>query len=138
MLRFITVLMLSTYGMSVMAQAPSAIVPEWPAATGSAQALWLLGAADKQGIYAQRVRIPAGTTIAPHTHTDERFSVVISGTIYVGFGDQVDETKLVPIAAGEMYIAPAGVAHYVVAKDGDAEYQESGMGPSGTKFITAP
>ena len=73
--------------------------------------------------------------IAPHTHPDERISVVLSGTIYVGFGEVFDERNVVAIPAAGMYVAPAGVAHYVWAKDGDATYQESGIGPTAVNFI---
>jgi len=34
-----------------------------------------------------------------------------------------------------MYVAPAGVPHYVWARDGEAAYQESGIGPSGTTLL---
>ena len=104
-------------------------------ATPGLESAWFVGAPEQQGIYAQRVKVPAGAKIAPHTHPDERFSIVLAGTIYVGFGDVFDERNVVAIPTGGMYIAPAGVAHYVWAKDGDAVYQESGIGPTATNFI---
>ena len=119
---------------------PTPILPstvKWSpsTATPGLESAWFVGAPEKQGIYAQRVRLPAGAKIAPHTHPDERFSVVLSGTIYVGFGEVFDEQSVAAIPAGGMYIAPAGVPHYVWAKDGDATYQESGIGPTAVNFI---
>jgi quercetin dioxygenase-like cupin family protein len=105
-----------------------------PAMAG-AQSAWVLGGAQTAGIYAQRVRLAQGAMIPPHTHNDERFSVVLSGTIHVGFGEVFDEHAVVAIPAGGLYVAPAGVPHYVWARDGAAEYQESGMGPTGTTFV---
>jgi len=121
-------------------QAPVAINPaamKWQASSAmpGADSLFLIGAANASGIYAQRVKLAKGAMIPPHTHSDERFSVVISGTIYVGFTETFDESAVVAIPAGALYVAPAGVPHFVWAKDGDAEYQESGVGPSVTSFI---
>ena len=141
MLRFIPVLLFAGISSAASAQqaAPLPILPEQMQWQGSptmagAQSLWVIGGAAASGIYAQRVKLAAGAMIPPHVHTDERFSVVLSGTIYVGFGDTVDETQVVAVPAGALYVAPAGVPHYVWAKDGAAEYQESGVGPTGTTF----
>ena len=43
-----------------------------------------------------------------------------------------DESKVVAIPAGGVYVAPANVAHYVWARDGEAIYQEAGVGPTAT------
>jgi quercetin dioxygenase-like cupin family protein len=99
------------------------------------QGVWLLGAEQKPELYILRVKLAAGGRIPPHTHPDERNSTVLSGTIYVGFGETFDETKVVAIPAGAVYVAPANIPHYVWAKDGDAVYQEAGVGPTGTSFI---
>jgi quercetin dioxygenase-like cupin family protein len=121
---------------------PQPILPDavkWqasPAAPG-AESAWFVGAADQAGPYAQRVRLAKGSVIAPHTHIDQRMSVVLSGTLYVGFGDKVDEKTAVAVPAGAVYVAPAGTAHYAWAKDGAVEYQETGVGPTGTTFLPA-
>ena len=117
---------------------PQPILPEqlkWSGANGGAQNVMVVGAADKAGLYQQRVRMPAGAKIQPHTHPDERISVVLEGTIYVGFGEKFNESTVVAIPTGAVYVAPAGVPHYVWAKDGPAVYQEGGMAPTGTTFI---
>lgn len=117
---------------------PQPILPgqlKWGGANGGAQNVMVVGAADKAGLYQQRVRMPAGAKIQPHTHPDERISVVLEGTIYVGFGEKFNESNVVAIPTGAVYVAPAGVPHYVWAKDGPAVYQEGGMGPTGTAFI---
>ncbi len=118
---------------------PTPILPDsikWSGgADGAAQSAMVVGAADKAGLYQQRVRMPAGARIMPHTHPDERISVVLEGTIYVGFGEKFDEAAVVAVPTGAVYVAPAGVPHYVWAKDGPAVYQEGGMGPTGARFI---
>jgi mannose-6-phosphate isomerase-like protein (cupin superfamily) len=82
-----------------------------------------------------RVRLKKGGRIPPHTHPDERNSTVLSGSIYVGFGQTFDESKAVAVSAGAVYVAPANVPHYIWAKDGDAEYQEAGVGPTATVIL---
>lgn len=118
---------------------PAPILPDslkWSGGgDGAAQSVMVVGAADKAGLYQQRVRMPAGARIMPHTHPDERISVVLEGTIYVGFGEKFDEAAVVAVPQGAVYVAPAGVPHFVWAKDGPAMYQEGGMGPTGAKFI---
>ena len=119
--------------------APIPILPttvKWQTSpTTGNEIAWFVGAPDKPGVYAQRVKIPAGGKTAPHTHPDERFSVVLEGTIYVGFGEAFDEAKVVAIPTGGMYVAPAGVPHFIWARDGAATYQESGFGPTASNFI---
>jgi quercetin dioxygenase-like cupin family protein len=144
MLRLITALIVAGATITLQAQEapPVPILPsdlKWqasPAAPG-AESVWVIGAADKQGIYAQRVRLAHDAKINPHVHPDERFSVVLAGTIYAGFGTNFDASAVVAIPTGAVYIAPAGVPHYVWAKDGAAEYQESGVGPTSTTFSAA-
>ena len=99
------------------------------------QGAWFVGAQDKPGPYLFRVRLAAGARIPPHTHPDERSTTVMSGTILVGFGATFDEAPMVAVPAGSVYVAPAGQPHYIWARDGEATYQESGIGPSGTDMV---
>lgn len=99
------------------------------------QGAWVLGAEQNQGLYLFRVKLESGARIPPHTHPDERNTTVLTGTISVGFGEKFDETTVVAVPAGAVYIAPANVPHYIWAKDGEAMYQEAGMGPTATSFI---
>ena len=52
---------------------------------------------------------------------------MLSGTLYVGFGEQFDESTLVAVPAGAVYVAPAGVPHFLMAKDGEVIYQVKDM-----------
>jgi quercetin dioxygenase-like cupin family protein len=99
------------------------------------QGAWVVGAEQNLGLYIFRVKLESGATIPPHTHPDERNTTVLTGTVYAGFGDNFDETQVVAIPAGAVYVAPANVPHYIWAKDGEAVYQEAGMGPTKTSFI---
>lgn len=106
-------------------------IPNVPGAMGAQ----IVGDPQQSGPYTLRVKLDKGALIPPHTHPDTRNSTVLSGTIYVGFGTTFDANDVVAIPQGSVYVAPAGVPHYIWAKDGPAVYQESGSGPSGNVFI---
>ncbi len=96
---------------------------------------WVTGSEQKQGLYAIRVKLNPGTKIPPHTHPDQRLSTILSGTLYVGFGEIFDESKLIAVEQGNSYIAPANTPHFIWAKEEYVEYQETGIGPTGTQII---
>jgi len=119
---------------------PSAINPAdmvWisPPGIPGVHIAWVLGAEQQPGLYCLRVKLDKGAVIPPHRHPDERNSTVLSGTLYAGFGEVVDDSKLVAVKTGAVYVAPAGIDHYLVAKDGEVVYQESGFGPTATELI---
>lgn len=116
---------------------PTPLLPDtlqWfsPPINPAIRAAWVIGAEAKPGIYALRVQLAKGGRIPPHTHPDERHSTVLSGTLYVGFGEVFDESRLVAVPTGAVYVAPANQPHYLLAKDGDVVYQEAGIGPTAT------
>ena len=125
---------------SAQGNVPSPILPEslrWegPPNIPALKAAWVLGAEQKPGPYILRVKLAANGLIPPHTHPDERNTTVLSGTIYVGLSDTFDKDKVIAIPAGAVYVAPANIPHYIWAKDGNAEYQESGFGPTATTIL---
>jgi len=134
------VIALASSAAQAQEHAPVPITPEtvkWapsPVAKGL-EGAWFVGAQNKPGLYAFRVKLVAGGRIPPHTHPDERNSTVLAGTLYVGFGDTFDESRMVAVHAGSMYVAPANKPHYLWAKDGDVTYQEAGVGPTATQPI---
>jgi len=117
--------------------APQPILPEtlqWagPPDNPQLKAAWALGSESEPGMYALRVSLAKGGRIPPHSHPDTRYSTVLSGTLYVGFGETADDARLVAVPAGAVYVAPKGVSHFLYAKDGDVVYQEGGNGPTAT------
>jgi quercetin dioxygenase-like cupin family protein len=96
----------------------------------------LVGQGKSSGVYAARVRLAAKARLEPHVHPDDRYTLVLHGTLYVGFGEVFDESKLVTVPEGSLYIAPAGVAHFLLAR-GQVIYQESGTNPTATHFVGA-
>ncbi|MCB1766585.1 MAG: cupin domain-containing protein [Candidatus Competibacteraceae bacterium] len=127
----------STFAQNVR---PQPILPEtlrWIERPGGLllQAAWVLGAESSLEPYLIRVQLAAGGRIPPHTHPDARYTTVLSGTLYVGFGTAFDESAGVAIPTGAVYVAPAGVPHFLEAWDGAVVYQEAGVGPTGTVWV---
>ena len=92
----------------------------------------LYGDPSKPGLYVVRLRLPAGTRVAPHVHPGEvRTMTVLSGTLYFGFGKTWDETKLVAYPPGTFFTELPSTPHFVAARDGEVIFQASGVGPSG-------
>ncbi|MES2563330.1 MAG: cupin domain-containing protein [Pseudomonadota bacterium] len=133
-------LWLGSAGFACSADAPYIVRPDnlkWfgPPGNPGLQGAWVIGSEQNSGAYILRVKLAAGARMPPHIHPDERNSTVLSGTLYVGFGNTFDELKMIAIPTGGVYVAPATVAHYVWAKDGDVVYQEAGLGPTATTVV---
>lgn len=92
----------------------------------------LYGDPSKPGLYVVRLRLPPGARVSPHVHPGEaRTMTVLSGTLYFGFGDKWDETKLVAYPPGTFFTELPSTPHFVAARDGEVIFQASGIGPSG-------
>jgi quercetin dioxygenase-like cupin family protein len=127
----------STFSQTI---SPRPILPDslkWsgPPDNSYLRAAWVLGAEKDSGTYALRVKLAKGGKIPPHTHPDTRYSTVLSGTLYVGFGESFEESKMAAVPEGGVYVAPANVPHYLWAKDGNVTYQEGGEGPTATVLV---
>jgi quercetin dioxygenase-like cupin family protein len=111
---------------------------KWEGDQSGVQWAHLVGDDKKSGMYTYRVRFPANHKVQPHFHPDERVVTVMSGTLYVGFGEQFDESTMKALPAGSIWTEPARQPHYVFARDGEVVFQVVGSnGPSGTTRIEA-
>jgi len=93
------------------------------------------GRQDGTGPFTFRVRASAGHRLLPHTHPDDRVITVLEGTYWSAVGDTWDESCLVAYPRGSFYVVPAGVAHFSAVLEGEAEFQESGIGPSRNDMV---
>jgi quercetin dioxygenase-like cupin family protein len=140
--RRLLVVALLPAAMFAFAQVPRVqpILPEslrWtsPPTIPGLKGAWVVGAEREPGVYAQRVVLAAGARIPAHTHPDTRYSTILSGTLYVAFGEKATDGDFVAVPAGAVYIAPAGQPHTLWARDGEVIYQEAGNGPTGTNLL---
>jgi quercetin dioxygenase-like cupin family protein len=99
------------------------------------QTVVLAGDPQSAGLYTVRIRIPADAKLQPHWHPDDRTVVVISGTLYYGYGDEFDEAKLRELPPGSFFTEPSRQPHFAWARAGEVVVQATGIGPSGTTFV---
>ncbi len=97
----------------------------------------LNGDSTKAGVYTVQVTLPAHTIVPPHTHRDNRAVYVVSGTLYVGYGEKRDPAALKTLPPGSYYTEPAATAHYTETRDDPVVIVITGMGPSDTHLIGA-
>ena len=99
---------------------------------------WLRGGPTTAGPYAFRLKMAVGSHSEAHFHPDERMATVLSGTVYLGYGDEFDPAKAKPYSAGSFYVIPATARHFIWAKDSETVVQEFGFGPTGTSPAKKP
>jgi quercetin dioxygenase-like cupin family protein len=114
---------------------PEDVVFKAPLNPGGPPGAVLYGDPKKEGLYVNRVKFPQGFKVTPHYHPDERTVVVLSGTWYVGVGEQWDETKMKGYPPGSFVSEPAKMPHYTWAKDGEVIIQITGIGPNASTPI---
>ncbi len=118
-----------------------AVTPEqvrWftpPYYTDGRQRAQLFGDSGGEGVWVDRVKIPAGMRVRAHTHPRDELATVIRGTWYVGVGERFDPTKLKAYPAGSFVMIPAGVPHFVATKEGPVIVQLNGTGKWDTHYI---
>jgi quercetin dioxygenase-like cupin family protein len=92
----------------------------------------IVGDRAKPGLYIQLVRWPPHATLKAHSHPDDRYVMVLSGTFYHGIADKFDESKLEARPAGSFFTEPKGVRHFGMTKDEGVVLYFVGTGPSTT------
>lgn len=92
------------------------------------------GAMNEDGVFAANAIMENGSVFPPHTHPDARMSLVLEGTMYLGIGDAVDPSLEQVFKAGTVALTPAGVPHWMAARDGDVRILEIGTGPTVTDW----
>ena len=95
----------------------------------------LVGDPSKPGPYVTRVKLPMGTKMMPHKHSEDRIYTVMSGVFYIGLGETFDESKLTAYAPGSVIVLPGGQAHFHWAKSGEYVTQISAIGPLGLAYV---
>ena len=110
---------------------------KWSGTPKTYQQAVLFGDPTKPGLYVVLAKWPPGTGSRPHSHPNDRYVTVISGTWWVGTGTDYDLAKTVPMKAGSFIRHAAGGIHYDAAKDEEVVLQIVGMGPASSVQATA-
>ena len=95
----------------------------------------LFGDSSKGGAWVDRVKIPGGKRVLAHTHPQDELVTVIDGTWYLGEGERFDSAKLKGYPAGSFIVIPAGVPHFVAAKEGSVIVQVGGSEVFRTDYL---
>ncbi len=95
----------------------------------------LFGDSSKGGAWVDRVKIPGGKRVLAHTHPQDELVTVIEGTWYLGTGERFDSSKLKGYPEGSFIVIPAGVPHFVAAKEGSVIVQLSGTDVFRTDYL---
>lgn len=101
------------------------------------QSAVIYGNAAKPGLFIVRFKQPADYKVPPHRHPEERVYTVMSGTFYIGFGDQFDPSRLKAYPPGAVFVVPANASHFHWMRSGEAVVQITGVGPSGIDYVEA-
>ena len=88
----------------------------------------LQGDPGKPGPFTLRLKTPANYKIPPHTHTQSENITVLSGALYLGYGDKMDMGKGHALKSGGYHWLPGKTAHYAYTKS-PTTVQVSGEGP---------
>jgi pimeloyl-ACP methyl ester carboxylesterase len=98
----------------------------------------LSGDPTRAGAYAIEIRVPPNTRIAPHSHRDDRFGVVVSGAWFFGYGTTADGAHAKELATGGFYTEPAAAPHFAFTRKAPAVVYITGYGPTDTTYVNAP
>src|SRR5262245_28041733 len=95
----------------------------------------LFGDSSQGGAWIDRVKIPAGARVLAHTHAQDELVTVIEGSWYLGEGAKFDAAKLKGYPAGSFIVIPAGIPHFVAARESTVVVQLSGIGKFKTNYL---
>jgi hypothetical protein len=104
---------------------------DWKIGAGSDNAT-LQGDPSKPGLYVQLTRWHPHNMSRPHSHSTERYIMVLSGTWWIGTGATYDPDSTYPVPAGTWVVDRASQLHYDGAKDTECVLEIVGMGPMTT------
>lgn len=99
-----------------------------------AQAAVLHGDPAKEGLFVMRLKLPAGYSIAPHSHPRPEIVTVISGAFNVGMGDVADRSKAQRLGAGGFFAFDPGMAHFAHV-DEETVVQINSTGPWAITYV---
>jgi hypothetical protein len=103
---------------------------KWVANPGGSETAVLSGDPSKPGLYVVLNKWKAHHNSKPHSHPNDRFITVISGTWWVGTGTDYNPDSLKPVPAGSFVTHYGNEVHYDGAKDEDTILQIVGIGPA--------
>lgn len=105
-----------------------------PSVGPGAQIAVIEGPLDRENPFTFRLKMPAGTKLAPHTHPAYERVTVLSGTLHFAHGTKYDPKKTQALRPGAVAIMPPGEPMFGYTKE-ETVIQLHGEGPWGVKYI---
>lgn len=96
------------------------------------QSAILLGDPSKPGLYVQLLRRGPNNWARPHSHPNDRFITVLSGTIWIGTGTKFDPDNTVALKPGGFVRDIGNQVHFDGTKEDGVTLEIVGMGPTTT------
>ncbi|KQQ37510.1 cupin [Methylobacterium sp. Leaf125] len=89
----------------------------------------------KVGPFVLRIKFPADTVIAPHTHAQAETLTILAGSIYHQHGATLNKSAGKVLRAGGFVYLPQEMPHALWTTGEPVELQVNGMGPFGLNYI---
>jgi len=105
-----------------------------PAVARGAKIAVIEGPLNKAVPFTFRLKLPANTKVAPHTHPAYERVTVLSGTFYFTTGSTYDPAKARALGPGSVAIMPAGTPMFGYTKE-ETVIQLHGVGPWGLHYL---
>jgi quercetin dioxygenase-like cupin family protein len=105
-----------------------------PAVAPGAKIAVIEGPLNKAVPFTFRLKIPANSKIAPHTHPSFERVTVLAGTFYFAHGDSYDPAKTTALGPGSVAIMPPDTPMFGYTKQ-DTIIQLHGTGPWGLTYL---
>lgn len=93
------------------------------------------GDPDKAGPFVLRVRLPADTVIAPHTHATPETLTILSGSVFHAHGTTLDKAAGQELRAGGFVYLPQDMPYSLWTTGEPVELQVNGTGPFGLNYV---
>ena len=117
---------------------PTIVTPsqlKWSSAGPSGISMAVVtGNPNAAGTYVVRLKMNPGAKFPVHTHGMDERVTILQGNLLVGIGPKWNNASMKAYPAGTYAIIPAGVPHYVMAKDA-VIVEVTGQGPFTTKMM---
>ena len=85
-------------------------------------------------VFSYAFYIPAGFWDPPHAHTADARVFVLSGTLYLGYGEVFERSRLEAYPAGSYLLVPAG-AHHFDGSEEETLILGTAVGPWATHYV---
>jgi quercetin dioxygenase-like cupin family protein len=105
-----------------------------PAVAPGAKIAVIEGPLNKAVPFTFRLKIPANSKIAPHTHPAFERVTVLEGTFYFAHGDTYERTKTTALGPGSVAIMPPNTPMFGYTKQ-ETVIQLHGTGPWGLNYL---